>query len=98
MENTIEYYQLDKITHELSNGSVSNIIHKATIDGKSMRNYLIILFHSASSERSWACLFCTNRFLSEIYYQKLSFHCYWDTSDYSGDYFDFLEIYKISEI
>jgi signal transduction histidine kinase/CheY-like chemotaxis protein len=32
---SIQYSQLDKITRELSNGSVSSTVHKATIDGKS---------------------------------------------------------------
>ena len=77
IESRINYSQLDKITTGIAEGSVGNIIHRATIDGKNKRDNFIILFHSASSEGSWTCFFSSNRFFPEIYYQKLTLYCYW---------------------
>ena len=62
-----------QLPRSLAAGSVENIIHKATINGKKQGDNFIILFHTASAERSGTCFFCTNRFFPEIYYQKLLF-------------------------
>jgi hypothetical protein len=93
-QNKVLYSQLDKITSGLAAGSVENIMHKASINGK--EEELISSYYSTQlMQRDLGLVFSapTSRF--QIYNQELSFHCDSDIASYSGNYFYFLAISKI---
>ena len=90
--NKVIYSQVNKIAKGLATGSVENIIHKATINGK--KEELISSYYSTQLLRGdMGLVFSapTDRF-PEIYNQEFSFYRIWHFITDSTDYISFLEI------
>ena len=90
--NKLEYSQLGKITKSLAGGSVANIIHNATINGKKVE--IISSYYSTQLlQRELGLVFSApTTFFQKYLILKLSFHRNVNFIADSGHYFYFLAV------